>query len=250
MREPALPVPCRDPRKRRLEHPRAGHLISVLIPAAGREGEFPLPDQVGRLQRFLPWVARARAGSPDRVSKVPVRRLGRKLYPTRPDEPATWISFEAAQAEVVQGHADGIGMCLPDGLCVVDIDHVLHDGVLNAETRQLVERSRTWSEISPSSTGLHLWFATDAPLRSGRAGGLELLATGRFVTITGRDLPGTVRTIAPLPDGLSMLFQPAESVKQRCRRVSRHGRAAILTRRSPRHFDARSRSERFSCWAM
>jgi putative DNA primase/helicase len=165
---------------------------------------------VGRLHRFLPWVARPRPGSPDRVSKVPARRLGRKLYPTRPDEPAAWLSLEAAQAEVAEGHADGIGMCLPDGLGVVDIDHVLHDGNLNAETRQLVERSRTWTEVSPSSTGLHLWFSTDAPLRSGRAGGLELLAAGRFITVSRRDLPGTVRTIATLPDELSVLFMPAE----------------------------------------
>ena len=101
-------------------------------------------------------------------------------------------------------------MCLPDGLCVIDIDHVLHDGVLDAETRQLVDRSRTWTEVSPSSTGLHLWFSTDAPLRSGRAGGLELLTTGRFLTITGRDLRGTVHTIATLPNELSVLFQPVE----------------------------------------
>ena len=193
-----------------MEHPQAGRLISVLISAAGREGVFPLPDQVSRLQRFLPWVAKPREGSSNRVSKIPVRRLGRRLYPARPDEPSAWISLEAALAEVGAGHADGTGMCLPDGLCVVDIDHVLHDGVLNAETRQLVDRSRTWTEVSPSGTGLHLWFTAVTPVRSGRAGDLELLAANRFITVSGRDLPGTVRTIAQLPSDLSALFRSEE----------------------------------------
>lgn len=155
-------------------------------------------------------MTRPRAGNPDRVTKVPARRLGRTLYLVRPDEPSAWMSLEAARAEVAGGQAEGIGVCLPDRLCMVDIDDVLHGGILTADIQQIVDWWPTWTEVSPSGTGLHLWYTTTAPLRSGRTGALELLASGRFVTISGRNLPGTVRTIAKLPDELSTLLRPAD----------------------------------------
>ena len=140
-------------------------------------------------------MIRSRPGG-RRVSKVPARRLGRNLYPVRADDPSSWLDLEAARAEVSTGQADGIGMCLPDGLCVIDIDGVLHGGVLNTEIQGLVQRGQTWTEISPGGCGVHLWFSVPdgLALSPGRSEGLELLTQGQFVTVTGV-MYGDCRTI-------------------------------------------------------
>ena len=150
------------------------------------DGEWTtLPAEVRALDRFLPWVIRPRSSG--RVGKVPARRLGRSLYPVRADDPAAWLSFDEARAEVLQGQAGGIGLCLPHDLCVVDVDDVLHGGILEPAVQALVHRAGTWCEVSPSGRGVHLWFRVPEglSLSPGRSEGLELLTQRQFVTLTG-----------------------------------------------------------------
>ena len=173
-----------------------------------------VPAEVRALHRFLPWVVRPRPGASDRIGKVPARRLGRGLYPVRADGPAAWMNFDEALAEVLCGQAGGIGLCLSSDLCVVDVDDVLRDGVLKPAVRALVDRTKTWCEVSPSGHGVHLWFRVPegSSLSPCRSEGLELLTRGQFVTVTGFRY-GDARTIQCCPPDLIASFSRPSRVQ-------------------------------------
>ena len=169
-----------------------------------RETWASLPVEIRELTCWLPWVARSRANL--KVAKIPARRLGRGLYPVRPTDPDAWLTHQAALHEVATGQASGIGVCLPAGMCVLDADDVLIAGRLVPEVHALVKDASTWTELSPSGQGLHLWFRAPQGLRPTRLGGLELLTCEQYVTVTGVPLPGSGCDIRPLPPALLERF--------------------------------------------
>ena len=114
-------------------------------------------------------------------AKVPLQADGRTASST---DPATWTSFD--QVTACKGR-DGVGFVLNgDGIACVDLDHCLVDGVLEPWAQQIVDRCpRTYVEISPSGTGLHVFgLATVGVGRNMR--GVEVYDRGRYMTVTGR----------------------------------------------------------------
>jgi putative DNA primase/helicase len=196
------------------------------------EGQLPL--QIRQLQRFLPWRSQVRANG--KQGKCPLRRLGSRLYPVRADNPAAWLFLEVARHEVETGQADGIGLCVPEDLCVIDIDDVLHGGCLNEDILRMVERYRTWTEVSPSGTGLHLWFRNPEGLRPRRREQLELLTAGGYVTLTGTPFSDTPLRLASLPEDLVQQFSsPAKNVEVYTAALSAVVPEAVVL---PQHFQA------------
>lgn len=51
----------------------------------------------------------------------------------------------------------------------LDLDHVIHDGLLEEQYRWVVEQAGTYTEVSPSGDGLHLIFRGSKP-EGGRRG--------------------------------------------------------------------------------
>ena len=75
------------------------------------------------------------------------------------DNPATWATFDAALLAFKAGHADGIGLALRDiDLGVFDVDHCRdpQTGDLQPEARDLVDQANSYTEITPSDTGLRI----------------------------------------------------------------------------------------------
>jgi hypothetical protein len=117
-----------------------------------------------------------------------------------------------------QGKADGVGIVLTgDGLIGVDIDGCLDPttGEITAEAAEVVKQLDSYTEITPSQTGLRVFTTGTLPLgrrvlqrRNHR--GIELYSDRRFLTVTGRRWSGTPATInertAALGDVHRMLF--------------------------------------------
>lgn len=109
-----------------------------------------------------------------------------------PNEPATWGTLEAAQQAVERYSLRGVGVMLGQGLCGIDIDHCRDPeiGTLSEMAREIITRMQTYTEISPSGTGVHLLFygpKPDGPCRKSSIG-LEMYDGGRYFTVTGRAL--------------------------------------------------------------
>ncbi|CAB5217076.1 hypothetical protein UFOVP199_47 [uncultured Caudovirales phage] len=99
---------------------------------------------------------------------------------------ATWSSFADASA-VAAVNPVGLGFVLNgDGIACVDLDHCLVDGVLEPWAESLLASvPRTFVEVSPSGTGLHVW-GLGVVGAGRRRGNVEMYDRGRYITVTGR----------------------------------------------------------------
>ena len=85
-----------------------------------------------------------------------------------------------------------MGVLLGQGLCGIDIDHCRDPstGSLSEMAAQIIDQMQTYTEASPSGTGVHLLFwgkKPDGPCRKSSIG-LEMYDGGRYFTVTGNAL--------------------------------------------------------------
>lgn len=161
-----------------------------------------IPDELKARDQWVCWALEVRDGKP---TKVPKRAdTGGNAKSTGP---ATWTSFDNAVAACERFGFTGVGFAFADDRAVtgLDLDHVLDgDGNIAEEYRWIVDAANTYTEISPSGDGLHLFFLGGKPegktkckhnQPDGRV--VEMYDHARFFTMTGRlyvDVNGEVHT--------------------------------------------------------
>ena len=103
-----------------------------------------------------------------------------------------------------------LGLVIPEGVVCVDLDACTVKGEvfgpLEPWAREIVERLDTFTEYSPSGTGVHVWLWGVKPGDKCRKGTVEIYGGpfGRYITCTGRgfsrwgEAPIAERTDAPL----------------------------------------------------
>lgn len=86
------------------------------------------------------------------------------------------------------------------------------DGCLDPETgeaepwaMQIVEDLSSYTEVSPSGTGLHVIARAELPEGRRRDDKIEMYDRGRFFTVTGRRLPGTPHLIEERQEQIAAL---------------------------------------------
>ncbi|WP_348770206.1 hypothetical protein [Arthrobacter sp. E3] len=87
-----------------------------------------------------------------------------------------------------------------DGIGVLDLDHAIVDGVILPWAAEvLAANPGTFTEVSQSGEGLHIWGLLVAgkgrKIRDGR--NIEIYTTGRYVAL-GTALTGTTTKLLPL----------------------------------------------------
>jgi primase-polymerase (primpol)-like protein len=82
---------------------------------------------------------------------------------------------------------------LGDGLTVLDLDGCRDPeaGAIRPEAAVVVSRLDSYTEVSPSGTGLHVWCKGLLPPGGRRNGGIELYDRSRYITPTGNRIEGT-----------------------------------------------------------
>jgi len=139
-----------------------------------------------RLQvRWLVWGYAERGGKKTKVPYV----ASEEKRPASVSDPMTWRTFARA-LEVAEKApwAAGVGVVLGEGLVGVDLDGVVEGGEFDPLAREVLERTTTYTELSPSGKGLHLLVFGE--VESFRRGKVEVYSGGRYFTFTGRTLPG------------------------------------------------------------
>jgi primase-polymerase (primpol)-like protein len=91
----------------------------------------------------------------------------------------------------------GIGFVFTpeDDLCGVDLDGCLdpETGEIEGWAQEIIEELDSYTEISPSGTGVHVLVRGTLPAGRNRKGRFEAYDRGRYFTVTGRHLAGTPR---------------------------------------------------------
>lgn len=136
------------------------------------------------------WRREIRGGKPTKVPYNP-HTGGRAAT----DSPDTFGSFDLADERYMTEDYDGVGIRLSHGISAVDIDHCVNDGVIDERAMDIIGRLKSYTEFSPSKTGIRIIF--EAPnlvydsekyYLKNPSNGIEIYvcgATNRFVTMTG-----------------------------------------------------------------
>ena len=127
--------------------------------------------------------------------------------------PNTWGTFEQALAAYQAHELSGIGFVLtPDDPFVgVDLDHCVDGQEITEAAQTVVEQLSSYTEVSPSGKGLRILVECPAYTSNTRRAEVEIYAHSRFLTLTGRYLPGTPSAILSVHlEHLVALTPPAE----------------------------------------
>ena len=146
-------------------------------------------------------------GRPRKVPYSP--RTGRRASPSDPD---TWGTLQEAAGARKRWQYTGVGYVFTEacGIVGVDIDHCLDEkGRLNECAAEITKRYPTYTEISPSGAGLHLYYRGAMPGRANRNSGtgVEMYATARYFTVTGKRLPGSPEDIRDGAEALAWIHR-------------------------------------------
>ena len=145
------------------------------------------------------WVVWGIHDAPVKAPFNPTKLLSGIPSPAKAGIRETWGDYPSAVDCTNCGLAQGIGYEF-DGndLYGIDLDHVTDEnGALTQEAYTIVGLLDSYTEISPSGTGLHIFvFAPEADITRHRKKDffLEIYSEGRYFTITGKAYGG-VRNI-------------------------------------------------------
>ena len=128
--------------------------------------------------------------------KIPSNaRTGRRASSTNAD---TWSTFDQAVRAYERGGYDGLAFFLKPGGGIVGLDldkcvsgfdlHKDWDGTLGhiePWAQSIVDRIRSYTELSPSGRGLRLLLYGELPPRDRREGRFECYSSARFLSLTG-----------------------------------------------------------------
>lgn len=146
-----------------------------------------IPAELKALPQWILWKFETRNG---KQTKVPCQVTGEMA---QANNRRTWSTFATAVKFYLEGDYDGIGFVFSreDKYIGIDIDKCVVDGKTNAFSTEIIDTLDSYTEFSPSGSGIHIIIKGSLPqsvLGTGRKNtkhGLEIYSHGRFFTFTG-----------------------------------------------------------------
>ncbi len=165
-----------------------------------------MPDEIKVLPQWVNWRVVEREGKKTKPPYQPDGRLAES------NNPLTWSAFDAVKAAA--GRFDGVGFVMADDnpsvptVVGIDCDNCRCSafdsldpeiaGGLNMVLPQVadyVRRLDSYTELSPSGKGLHVFLKGRLPVDGKKKGDYEAYQSGRYFTVTGHTIEGFPRTI-------------------------------------------------------
>lgn len=164
------------------------------------------------LRRWAPWRAEWNERK-QKWTKIP-HRASNPQYGLSNKNATGWVSFDEAMA-VYLANPDkfaGVGYLMtgPHGITGVDMDNCRDPvtGAISEWAADLVAQLDTYTEVSPSGTGLHAMVASDvAQDWTNHEQGIEVYGgnEARFLCITGQRVPGSRAALRAAPKILAAI---------------------------------------------
>jgi putative DNA primase/helicase len=124
--------------------------------------------------------------------------------------PGTWGTFTHAITSYASGLFDGIGLvlCKKNHIVGVDLDHCRNTdtGDIESWAWEIMRELNTYTEISPSGTGLRFLAEGTLPGKGRKKGAIELYDNARYLTLTGQHVEGTPTSIEPRQEAVNALL--------------------------------------------
>ena len=191
------------------------------------------PQELAALRQWICWRLEPDPKG-ERPRKVPYDpRTGRKASSTNPQ---SWATLAQALAAKDKYLFTGVGFVFTEvgGIVGVDIDHCRNeDGSFNETAQAILDKAPSYTEISPSGSGLHIFFRGTMPGKGNKnsTSGVEMYASARYFTMTGNQLEGTPDTIADGSAALPWIHENyiAKKKADRKAKVKKAARTVSLT---------------------
>lgn len=137
------------------------------------------PRSLRDLKQWVVW--KYEPDSKGKPTKVPYQPNNRKADSTQAE---TWHSFQECFDAV--DNFDGIGFVFSDGITGIDLDKCLGtDGSVKEFAQEALLEFDSYTEVSPSGTGLHIIVKTAENLPGRKKDNIECYSSKRFFTVTG-----------------------------------------------------------------
>jgi archaellum biogenesis ATPase FlaH len=151
------------------------------------------PKTLRELPLWILWRLEKRDGN---ETKVPYRIDGVRASITNPND---WTDFDTACRAFDPAKYNGLGFVLrkEDNIVCIDLDHCIgDDGKICGEAMDIVKKMNSWTEVSQSGRGLHIFIRGSKPTDKCRFSprefkSLEVYDSDRYIALTGNHLPGT-----------------------------------------------------------
>jgi len=152
------------------------------------------PQTLKQLRRWILWRLEIRDGA---QTKVPYRTDGLRASITNPND---WTDFDTACRAFDPAKYSGLGFVLTkeDNIVCIDLDECITDGKISDKAMYIVKILNSWTEISQSGKGLHIFVRGTKPtdqckvtLNTSEIKAIEVYDNARYIALTGNHLPGT-----------------------------------------------------------
>ncbi len=192
LNKPSNPILSPQEIQKKLSHYTEIHSLRVL------------PQILTKRPQWILWKAEY-IQDKDKVSKIPINPMNYRNASST--DPGTWTSFNEAMSALRSGYGLGFVLAADDGLTGIDIDKCITDGTIEPWAQDIINSLNSYTEISPSGTGIRIFAEGDWQPGGNRKGQLEVYTQGRFLTITGNYLEGTPLTVERRQDALDALHK-------------------------------------------
>jgi len=152
-----------------------------------------IPEELKKRPQWVDWVYEHNPSDPDNPKKPPINpKTGKKAKVNDPD---TFATFEVAVKRYKKGGVEGIGFVFTDNDPYVGID--LDDcrnkitGKIKIAAQLIIDSFASYTEISPSGTGIHIIAKGKLPGKGRNFGyvksfgKVEMYDQAHYFTITG-----------------------------------------------------------------
>jgi putative DNA primase/helicase len=175
----------------------------MTTPATAQTIDAALPawTELFSVPQWVVWRYETRDGT---RTKLPLSPHGGMASST---DPATWASATLAEAERLRLGADGIGFVVSsdDPYVGIDLDHAITSDGLTSDAAHIVALLNSYTEHTPSGTGLRVWVKGRWTSDRHRVGTVEVYDGARFFTFTARHLDATPTEIHERQEQLDTL---------------------------------------------
>lgn len=146
-----------------------------------------IPQELKELNQWVGWDK----------AKVPLGPTANQN--AKSNNPSTWVSFEQALSWITpKSRCRGVGFVVNgNGHVGIDLDHCIVDGKPEPWARVLIDDLKSYTEISPSGTGIRIFVRghlSHAIVHKGLGFNIEMYHSGRYLSVTGNVFEGR-RTI-------------------------------------------------------
>jgi primase-polymerase (primpol)-like protein len=154
-----------------------------------------IPVELLETEQWVSWRYEARNGK--KPAKCPVAPDSNPVRPANTMEPSTWGSYERA---CERDDCDGVGFVFTeeDPFIGIDLDDCVNEhGLIEEWAGEIIRQFNSYTEYSPSRTGIHIIAKGTVPEGGARSGNVEMYDSARYFTVTGYRVPGSPKTTEP-----------------------------------------------------